>query len=420
MKNIIITLVVLSTSIYASSIGTIAAIKGKAKIKRGKTFITAHIGDKLKERDSILTKNKSKVQIIFNDETIITVGKNSNFSISEYVYEDNNPKSSAKFGLIRGAMRTITGKIGKIAPERFSVKTKTTTIGIRGTNFTIRGAGRAGRQQVYCTFGAVDVKVLSTGLTTNVPRGTFVALAVDGSTKLQKYSVTDIKNMQEEEFTSKITQKKTLKQKTRRSNSNAKKNNTQSGSSSKKVTNKAFSNPNISVTPKSTSTATTTLGETETFGQEITNKFEKASDIGKQANENSVTLTGSNIKYKGGYEGNNHYYSKEKVKGDADMNVNFNNNSAVLRLYGVHNKTATGVYNMKIDETQKKLTGTQIYPENSSWGLVGGINTWGGSSTPGSADGTIIQGGKVIKGKAELNYDQRVSETVKYEVKRVK
>jgi hypothetical protein len=312
-------------------------------------------------------------------------------------------------------MRTITGKIGKIAPERFSVKTKTTTIGIRGTNFTIRGAGRAGRQQVYCTFGAVDVKVLATGSTINVPRGTFVALAVDGSAKLKKYSVTDIKNMQEEEFTSKITQKKTLKQKqeTRRSSS-----------SSKQVTNKVSGGTNMSVTPKSggtvSNTPTTTLGDTETFGHEISNKFKKASDISKQANENSVTLTGSNIKYEGGYEGNNHYYSKEKVKGDADMNVNFNNNSAILRLYGVHNKTATGVYNMKIDETQKKLTGTQIYPENSSWGLVGGINTWGGSSTPGSADGTITQGGKIIKGNAELNYDQRVSETVKYEVKRVK
>ena len=79
MKNIIMTLMLLSTSIYASSIGTIAALKGKADIKRGKTLLTAKVGDKLQERDSILTKNKSKVQIIFNDETIITVGKNSNF-----------------------------------------------------------------------------------------------------------------------------------------------------------------------------------------------------------------------------------------------------------------------------------------------------------------------------------------------------
>ena len=110
-------------------------------------------------------------------------------------------------------MRTITGKIGKIAPRRFTVKTTTTTIGIRGTNFTISGAGSEGQQKVYCTFGAVDVNVLSTGTTVKVPQGTFVAVAVDGSTKLQKYTATNLSDMQSEEFTNKKTKKSTSKQK---------------------------------------------------------------------------------------------------------------------------------------------------------------------------------------------------------------
>jgi hypothetical protein len=213
MKNVIILLVILSTSIYASTIGTITALTGKANIKRSGSLLTAQVGDKLQERDSILTKDKSKVQIIFNDDTIVTIGQNSNFSIAEYIYEDKNPKPSAKFGFTRGAMRTITGKIGKVAPKRFSVKTDATIIGIRGTNFTIRGAGSDEKQQVYCTFGAVDVKVLSTGAIINVARGTYVSVAADGSTKLQEYSTKDLTDMQKEEFPStdekKSTDKKT-------------------------------------------------------------------------------------------------------------------------------------------------------------------------------------------------------------------
>ena len=200
MKNIIITLIILSASIYASTVGTITALKGNADIKRDGNILTAHLGDKLREKDSIITKDSTKIQIVFKDETIITIGKNSNFSIAQYVYEDNNPKPTAKFGLIRGAMRTITGKIGKIAPKRFSVKTITTTIGIRGTNFTISGAGSDGQQKVYCTFGAIDVNVLSTGTTVKVPQGTFVAVAVDGSTKLKKYTTSDLTKMQLDEF----------------------------------------------------------------------------------------------------------------------------------------------------------------------------------------------------------------------------
>jgi hypothetical protein len=211
MKNVILILVILSTSIYASTIGAITALTGKADIKRSGSLLTAQVGDKLQERDSILTKDKSKVQIIFNDDTIVTIGQNSNFSIAEYIYEDNNPKPSAKFGLTRGAMRTITGKIGKVAPKRFSVKTDATIIGIRGTNFTIRGAGSDGKQQVYCTFGAVDVKVLSTGAIINVARGTYVSVAADGSTKLQEYSAKDLTDMQKEEFPSTDEEKSTDK-----------------------------------------------------------------------------------------------------------------------------------------------------------------------------------------------------------------
>lgn len=36
----------------------------------------------------------------------------------------------------RGFFRSVTGKIGKIAPERFKVKTQLATIGIRGTDFS--------------------------------------------------------------------------------------------------------------------------------------------------------------------------------------------------------------------------------------------------------------------------------------------
>jgi hypothetical protein len=44
MKNIIIAIMILSTSIYAGTVATITALKGQANIKRGKGLFIAHWG----------------------------------------------------------------------------------------------------------------------------------------------------------------------------------------------------------------------------------------------------------------------------------------------------------------------------------------------------------------------------------------
>ena len=198
LNRIILFVMLGSSFVFANVVGTITALKGTAFIVRDGKNIQATLGASLNEKDSIKTKDKSKVQVIFKDETIITIGKKSNFSIDEYLFDDNNaPK--AKFGLISGAMRTITGKIGKIAPDRFSVKTKTATIGIRGTNFSIL-AGADGSTKVFCTFGAISVSMK--GVTSIVPQGFYVRVSASGErSKPIKFTPKDLKQMRAESFT---------------------------------------------------------------------------------------------------------------------------------------------------------------------------------------------------------------------------
>jgi hypothetical protein len=194
MNKILLILFLFITTILANDIGTITAFKGKASIKRDNVLIPLTLGTKLQEKDEIITENRTKVQIIFKDETIITIGKNSNFSINDYFYEEANSKPRAEFGIFRGAMRTITGQIGKIAPKKFKVITKTSSIGIRGTNFTVSG------NRVYCTYGAIDVTIRSTGVNVLVKQGFFVQINTDGTTTLQEYSAEDIEEVSNEEF----------------------------------------------------------------------------------------------------------------------------------------------------------------------------------------------------------------------------
>jgi len=116
-------------------IGEITALKGNGKIIRNNQILPAKIGMKLEQKDSIKTSNDTKMQIVFKDDTVITIGKNSEVKVSDYVFDNQNSK--ANFRLSHGIMKTLTGKIGKIAPKRFRVRTKNASIGIRGTYFVV-------------------------------------------------------------------------------------------------------------------------------------------------------------------------------------------------------------------------------------------------------------------------------------------
>ena len=55
-----------------------------------------------------------------------------------------------------GFFRSVTGEIGKLAPERFRVTTKSATIGIRGTDFEGYTGGE--KERFICNRGAIFIQ----------------------------------------------------------------------------------------------------------------------------------------------------------------------------------------------------------------------------------------------------------------------
>lgn len=195
-KIIILSIILLSINLLANSVATITALKGLVVIERAGESIEASLGAKLEAKDIVITKENSRLQIIFKDETIISLGKNSNFSIKEYLFEDSQAPI-AKFEMIKGAMRTITGKIGKIAPDKFTVQTKTATIGIRGTNFSVV-VGDDSSYQVYCTYGEISVTIERKEYI--VKQGFYSNISPDGTVEIKEFSAQDLKDMKTKNF----------------------------------------------------------------------------------------------------------------------------------------------------------------------------------------------------------------------------
>ncbi len=194
--KIVLIVLFLGATLFSQDVATVTGLTGKAFVERSGKKIDVTLGFELGEKDTIVTNGKAKVQIIFKDETLVTVGKNSKFSIDEYLFEENQ-ESVAKFAILKGAMRTITGRIGKIAPDRFSVKAKTATIGIRGTNFTAL-VDEDDTVRVYCTYGAISVTV--NGVEYIVKQGYYITISPDGTVEIKSFTAQDLKEMKDENF----------------------------------------------------------------------------------------------------------------------------------------------------------------------------------------------------------------------------
>jgi hypothetical protein len=89
--------------------------------------------------EKIETVKAASVKIKFDDGTVMSQGENSSVMIDQYVYSPGN-KAETRFGmyLLKGACHMVTGLITDINPEKFKVRTRLATVGIRGCELAFR------------------------------------------------------------------------------------------------------------------------------------------------------------------------------------------------------------------------------------------------------------------------------------------
>lgn len=139
MRIIFISFIIglISVVFAAQSSGFIKKLNGQAEILRNNKVIEVKIGDKIFQKDTIKTKSKSSVGIIFKDNTLISLGSNTEFSVEEYIFEPAEKNQSFVSNIKKGTMTCLTGLMSKLNPNAMKIKAKSATIGIRGTHFSI-------------------------------------------------------------------------------------------------------------------------------------------------------------------------------------------------------------------------------------------------------------------------------------------
>ena len=104
---------------------TIIDANGKSRLPQAK--------DTIKEGETIWTGRDGELQARTDDYGIIAVRPNTRMKIEIYRAKGDDEDKSV-ISLLQGALRSVSGWIGKNRPSNYAVKTTTATIGIRGTD----------------------------------------------------------------------------------------------------------------------------------------------------------------------------------------------------------------------------------------------------------------------------------------------
>jgi hypothetical protein len=89
--------------------------------------------------DTLITEDKTYARVRFTDTSEVTLRPSTQFQIENYAFDRAAPeKDNSAFRLFKGALRTVTGLIGRRgSSDSYKLSTATATIGIRGTVFGV-------------------------------------------------------------------------------------------------------------------------------------------------------------------------------------------------------------------------------------------------------------------------------------------
>jgi hypothetical protein len=149
-----------SAELEAGMAGVSAAVTGEITLSKvtGEVGVLVESGMPVYLGDRIITSANSGMQVLLLDETVFTIGPNSDVAIDEFVYDPATGDGRIVADMAKGVMRFVTGKIPLNNPSSMDLNLPVGSIGIRGTIGLIRSmTAEQANQVIPGSFDTTDV-----------------------------------------------------------------------------------------------------------------------------------------------------------------------------------------------------------------------------------------------------------------------
>ena len=122
----------------AQDVGLIKVASGTVQIERAGAKAKANVGDVVRARDVLHTGADGSAGITFTDNSLMSFGPNTVFAIDKYDFDSTTHAGQFDGTLRQGRLAGVSGKMVKQSPESMKIRTPSSVMGVRGTEFVVQ------------------------------------------------------------------------------------------------------------------------------------------------------------------------------------------------------------------------------------------------------------------------------------------
>ena len=119
----------------ASAAGVVVALRGRVSALGDAGERLLSLKGPVYAGESVCTTAGARVQLLFADRTIVSLGPSSQLKVNAYAWDPRQPGGVFESEVKEGVFRIMGGAITKTSPEHFTTRTPAATIGIRGSMY---------------------------------------------------------------------------------------------------------------------------------------------------------------------------------------------------------------------------------------------------------------------------------------------
>lgn len=165
-------LLTFGSSAQAARVGVASVVKNQVN---GSVAGVINVGTGVSENEVISTGVESSTQLLFRDETSLTIGPSSRLTLDRFVYNPNTRTGDVVVNVLQGTFRFVSGSA---KPGGYTIKTPAASIGLRGT--VVEGfVNSAGELLLVIVEGSV-VATTANGTSIVVSAGQYITISANG------------------------------------------------------------------------------------------------------------------------------------------------------------------------------------------------------------------------------------------------
>lgn len=140
MRNLLILVAALAlpAPALADAIGQVKVANGAVHVERDGKRTPAAVGMAVQVADVLVTGADGSAGVTFADNSLVSVGPNSVFAIEKYRFDTTTHAGEFTGSLRKGKLAAVSGKMVKQAPESMKIRTPSSVMAVRGTEFVVQ------------------------------------------------------------------------------------------------------------------------------------------------------------------------------------------------------------------------------------------------------------------------------------------